>query len=350
LGKLLDREQATCCLDDLGRSERRARCVQLAVLHFAAAEARNKSAADALKVYYGLAEVESGLDAVEAALVEIDDVQAKIDELKSQDLTVPFDASQFARQRLTLIAKRADLEANRATLNAKLRTLLGFDAPPEAPLLWPDEGLRLTDLALDTESEVAYGLSAKPELAALHRLATVNEQDTAAAAKALLGDVHGLMGVAARSMVREMLNSMLGVNGPEACVRRSQIRALYEGRAKQLSADVRAAVETIDARRRQAVAAQRQVESRRKRIDELTQRHETGQASFVELSEARLQLIDERQAVTSAVIAWKRAVVELRELQGALVAECRGGVGPTSPVVAEEPVPVPIEPLPAVDM
>jgi outer membrane protein TolC len=117
-----------------------------------------------------------------------------------------------------------------------------------------------------------------------------------------------------------------------------------------LSADVRAAVETIDARRRQAVAAQRQVESRRKRIDELTQRHETGQASFVELSEARLQLIDERQAVTSAVIAWKRAVVELRELQGALVAECRGGVGPTSPVVAEEPVPVPIEPLPAVDM
>lgn len=350
LGKLLDRERSTCCLDDLGRNERRARCVQLAVLHLAAAEARNKSAADALKIYYGLAEVESGLDAAEAALAEIDDVQAKVDQLKGQDLTVPFDASQFDRQRLSLVAKRADLEATRASLNAKLRTLLGFDAPPGAPLLWPDEPLRLTDLALDAESEVAYGLMTKPELAALHRLATVNEQDTAAAAKALLGDVHGLMGVAARSMVRELLNSMLGVTGDEACVRRAQIRALYEGRAKQLAAEVRAAVEAIEARRRQAVAAQRLVESRLKRIDELTQRHETAQASFVELGEARLKLIDERQAVTSAVIAWKRAVVELRELQGALVAECRGGLCPTSAAVAEEPVPVPIEPLPPVDM
>lgn len=349
LGKLLDGERATCRLDDLGRNERRARCMQLAVLHFAAAEARNKSAADALKLYYGLAEVESGLDAVEAALTEIDDVQAKIGQVKRQDLTVPFDASQFDRQRLTLVAKRADLEATRAALNAKLRMLLGFDAPPEAPLLWPDEPLRLTDMALDAESEVAYGLMIKPELAALHRLATADEQDTAAAAKALLGDVHGLMGVAARSMVREMLNTMLGITGPEACVRRAQIRSLYEGRAKQLAADVRAAVEGVEARRRQAVAAQRLVESRFKRIDELTQRHETAQASFVEIGEARLKLIDERQAVTSAVIAWKRAIVELRELQGALVAECRGGYCPTTAEAAEEPVPVPIEPLPPVE-
>jgi hypothetical protein len=160
--------------------------------------------------------------------------------------------------------------------------------------------------------------------------------------------MHGLMGFAARRMLTKSLDSLLGVSGHDADVRRAQIRALYESRAEQTAGDIRAAVEVVALRARQAVEAQDKVNSRLRRINELTQRHETGQASFVELDEARLRFTEDRLAVTSAVLAWKRAIVDLRELQGALVAECRGGYVPM-PIDgnAAERMPVEIEPLPS---
>lgn len=226
--------------------------------------------------------------------------------------------------------------------------LLGFAAVPDAPLFYPTEDLRLIETVLDRETEVAYGLQAKPELAALRSLMNANRDSTAAASKSLLGDVHGLMGIASRKMLEKSLNSLLGVSGKDANLRRSQIRSLYRRRAEQLAGEIRAAVEVVDLRSQQAVAVQAQVASRLRRIHELTQRHETAQATFVELAEARIRLVEEQAAVTSAVIAWKRAIVDLRELQGALVAQCRGGCVPAE-IASEmigESVPTLIEPLP----
>jgi len=355
IGNLLDRERANCSSCSLGHADRQTQCTQLEVLRHAGAEARNKSGADAMKLFYGIAATEAGLDSVAAAMTVLDDVTSKLDQIRSEELTVPVETTQFDRQRLELIAKRADLEATRATLNAQLRALLSLDSPGGRTLLQPEDSWEITTTSFDVEAEVAYGLATRPELALLRRLTMADEESTAAAAKALLGDVHGLMGIAARAMTTELLNSVLGVTGCEAAVRRRQIRELHDRRSQQLAGEIRAAVLVIEARRRQAQAAQGQVLSRLKRVDELRQRRETADATFVEMGESQLRLTEERAAVTSAVIAWKRAVVDLRELQGAIVAECRGGESPPStpmPSTSErspnEVGPIPSEVLPPI--
>lgn len=339
IGKLLDRERWTACLHEMSKSERRGRCLQLAVLRAASQEARNKSGADALRLYYGLAETEAGLDVIDDGLVQIADATAKIAQLKKQELEIPFDASEFERRRLTFESKRAELQATRAKLNAQLRALLGFDAMPDAALLFPTDALIATSEPIDTEAEVAHGLATRGEIEVLRLLAASDEETTTEAIKSLLGGVHGLAGMAVNSAAKKFAGSLLCSHDPEPCTRRNQIAELHASRSNQLAGEIRAAVEKIHARRRQAALAQEQADSWTRRIHELTQRRETGGSSFVQLIEARLYEVEARAGVTTAVIELKRAEMELRELQGAIAAECCGAIGTVGTTIASHAVP-----------
>jgi hypothetical protein len=348
IGKLLDRERWSSCVQHQHGKNRRARCLQLSVLRAASMEARNKSGADALKLYYGIAEVEAGIDAVDDGLTKIDEATAKIAQLKKQGVVVPFDATEFERRRITLESKRADLLATRIKLNTQLRTLLGFENHPGAPLLFPTDPLTASDEPIDVEVAVAYGLATRGELQVLRILACADPETATETIRSLLGEVHGLAGMALKAAACKQLLKQIFGNDCEPATRRNQVAELHRSRSDQLAGEIRAAVETVLARRRQAALAQEQVASWGRRIHELSQRRTTGDASFVELIQAELQEVESRNAVTAAVLELKRAEVTLRELQGALAAECCGIGAPSLIAASAEPTNAPhVEAVPA---
>lgn len=322
LGNLLDGEKNAVCCDDVKHCERNSHHALQRIKDAAAREARNKSAGDALKLYFGLAEVEAGLDALDESAAVVDDILAKAAEIKRNELQVPFDRTEFERQRLKLDSERADLEAKRATMNAQLHSLLGRTTNPNA-YFWPTEKLRPNTAPPEVENEIAYAMASRAELVGLRQLATDGTTPTDVIAE-LLGSTHGLLGLKAKLATLKLHKALGGGSDCEPCARQNQLAQLLAAREEQIAGDVRGAVTTLEARRRQAALAEKQVASWDVRLAQLQELRTTGEASFVDLDMARLKRIESQQAHVSAVAAWKRAEVELHQHEGALEAECRG--------------------------
>lgn len=322
LGNLLDGEANAICCDDVKHCERNSHHALQRIKIGAAREARNKSAGDALKLYWGLAEVEAGLDALEESAGVIDDILAKAAEIKRNELQVPFDRTEFERQRLKLDSERADLEAKRVTMNSQLRALIGPTTSPTS-LFWPSDALRPNTAPPDADTEVAYALATRPELVTLGSLVADGTTPTDVITE-LLGGTHGLLGLKTKLAALKISKQLAGGSDCEPCARQGQLQDLYRGRQEQVAGEVRAAVFAMEARRRQAALAEKQVESWDARLEQLRQLRTTGEASFVEIDGARLKRIEAQQEYVSALAAWKRAEVELHQAEGALEAECRG--------------------------
>lgn len=322
LGNLLDKERGAVCCQDLKHGDQAARCVVNKVLTAAAREARNKDGASALKLYYGLAEVEAAFDAVDESAPLIDDVLTKADEIKAGELSVPFDRTEFERQRSVLIAKRADLEARRAKMNAQLRGLLGMPSTPADDYFWPTEPLALTTTALDAETEVGYGMITRPQLVLLRELPNCGATTGLDAVRELLSASGAGLGMKTKLAALKLKALCDGHSKCEPCARQGQLAELALSRENSISSEIRAAVAGIQARRRQAVEAQQQVDSWTLRLSQLEELRTTGGSTFIDLNAGRLHLIEAKQAVVSAVAELKRAEAELHELEGAIVAEC----------------------------
>lgn len=322
IGNLLDREASMDCGGCRKRHDECDTQLRNLLLHTAAAEMRNKNAADALRLYYGIAEAEAGLDSVAASEPIVTEALAHIDELRRGMLTIPFDETLWDRQLVDLAAKRADLEATRADLNAKLRVLLNYPSQPDDAYFWPNEQFAIDAAPFDAEGEVGYGLATDPEIQMLRELPSYSVDSLTDVIKALLGQQHGLLGLKSK-VAMAFLKKLLGCEEDcEPCARVGQLRELSASRENKLAGEIRAAVRICDERRREAALAEREVESWAGRVSVIEQKRAIGESSFVELAEAQLKLIEARQSVVSAVMKFKRAEVDLHELQGALVAEC----------------------------
>lgn len=148
----------------------------------------------------------------------------------------------------------------------------------------------MTNLSLDAEAEIAYGLDMKPELEVARILATADPETTTEAIRGLLGGLHGLMGMAARTVVSEWTRDILGVRDGEGCVRRNQMAEWHARRRSSLRGEIAAATATIDLRQTQAIAAARTAASWQRRIDELEQKRRIEQGDVhVEIAEAQMR-------------------------------------------------------------
>ncbi|MBN8627029.1 MAG: TolC family protein [Planctomycetes bacterium] len=322
LGNLLEREKNAVALGDLNSCAQKSRCAVVKVLDAAAREARNKNGADALRLYYGLAEVEAGLDAIDASRPLIDDVLAKADQIKAGELSVPFDRTEFERRRAELISKRADLIARRAKMNAQLRGLLGMSSAENDAYYWPTEPLALETNELDAESEVGYGLATRAQLQLLRELPGCGATTGLDAVRELLGASGAGLGLKTKLAALRLHSLCQGCSKCEPCARQGQLAEMSENRENQIAAEIRAAVIGILARRRQVAEAQEQLDSWRHRFAQLQELRETGASNFIDLNTAKLRIVEAEQAVVSAAAELKRAEVELHELEGAIVFEC----------------------------
>lgn len=301
--------------------------MQMEVLRQSALEARNRTASGALELYYKLVEAEATILIVDESLREMDRILVGLHELSEQELPQPLDASEFERRRIQLTDKRVQLESGIRQLNDELADLIGLQDSAHAVRLWPESSWQVTAQPMDAKQAVQLGLTTRHELQAIEMVSESLTAETLPAARRLLGGIHGLMGVVQSGSPGGLLALRRQLQQPasiqEVRDRQRQIELYHARRSEEIESEIRRNLEIIELRTRQVAVAEETRVSWQSHLKDLEQQREMmSGTSFVDLSLARLKLLDAQSAEVSAVVAWRIAHVKLRQSQGLLIEEC----------------------------
>ncbi|HXT57985.1 MAG TPA: hypothetical protein VN699_05090 [Pirellulales bacterium] len=291
-------------------------------------EARNKSASGALETYYSIAEAEANLSILAASVAEIGEATAKIKRLRGQGMQIPFDDSEFARQRIDLLDRQTDLELKVGQLNAQLVRLLGLETTDPAARIWPATDWRIVVEPIDMAAAVQEGLSLRPEMQFLASLPQSINTETLGVTRQVVAGASGLLGSQSKfTGLMELfgLRDLFGrgeAKQRELPVRRRQLADFTQQRRLEVTSEIQQAVRTVEARLREIAIAKEQAAAWERRIAELRGKQKIDEASFAEISSARLKAFQAQSDETHRIVGWKIAQAKLKEAQGKLVLEC----------------------------
>ncbi len=278
------------------------------------AEARNRTAAGALELYYRLLEAELLADALAATRAEVADAVKAADILRDKGFTEPADAATLRTRQLTLDGDRDRLQAGIRRLNTELKPLLGLEATPGN--LLPTDALVVPGEPLDADKAVATGLAARPDLNAVRALLCGLDNCTVAVARAALaGLVPGLPTLPDAGPFAPLLAAL---DRDAADAVRAQLQLLLTQREQAATTAIRSAADDWEAKRTQVGAAKRRAAAEQARVTEFEKRAELGQSVDADRRRARLAKLEADADVTRAAVAWKLADVALRRELGIL--------------------------------
>lgn len=338
LGNLLAMERSTV-QTSAGRWLSTGDCLKLSLLTVAEAVARNHSAADALQLYYSIIEAEGRLDLIDQSQLELTDALAKSAELRKRGIELPFDDSELLRQRLELTSKRVEVTLGLTRANHALRRLLGMCTDDRLARIWPTDRIVVLSTPLNVENEVQIGMSQRCDVAVLQQASMASDRSSLNALRQAMGRIDGLLGMQAARAIHPLRRLLGGhhADGDESAARRAQMASYAAQQSYELAAQIRESVDVVERRHRQVAAAKAVVESWEKRVKDLGEKQKVEEASFAEITQARLKLYEARGNLLQSSVEWKQAMVRLREWQGSLLAECQCGTP-----VEESPVAIPL--------
>ncbi|HEX4148078.1 MAG TPA: hypothetical protein VHY20_03780, partial [Pirellulales bacterium] len=251
LGNLLDGERRIVCSRQ-GHKMSAGDAVRLRALSAAAQEARNRSASQALQLYYSLAEVEVQLDLAQQGEDELAADMRRVREMRQQGLEVPFDDSDYTRRLAELRSRRIDAEVSRSRANHDLRRLLGMPSDDWTARLWPSTPLIVTVEPIDMQEAVSTALALSPELRGLRQLTGSADDQTLAAIGDVLQSVNGLLGTQAdHCSILCGLAAKLHTSAAEVQLRRQQLYQYTLQREQEITEQVRNAASEVGERLRQ---------------------------------------------------------------------------------------------------
>lgn len=291
-------------------------------------EARNKSAGAALEIYYTIAEAEANLSILEASVAEIDDALAKVQRLREQGMQLPFDDSEFARQRLELAYKQTDLQQKVEQLNAQLVRLVGLQSTDANARVWPATDWKVVVEPIDMEAAVQEGLSLRPEMQLLVSLPRYVNTKTLSVVRQIVAGGSGLLGSQSKfagliQLIGSRLCGKRESEERELPVRRRQLADYTEQRRLDITSEIQQAVRGVETHLREIAIAKQATAAWEERISELTRKQKIDEASFAEISTARLKTFQAQSDETNRIVGWKIAQAKLKEAQGKLVLECQ---------------------------
>jgi hypothetical protein len=130
----------------------------------------------------------------------------------------------------------------------------------------------------------------------------------------------------------------------ELPVRRRQLADFTQQRRLEITSEIQQAVRTVEARLREIAIAKQQDLAWERRIAELRGKQKIDEATFAEISSARLKAFQAQSDETHRVVGWKIAQAKLKEAQGKLVLECPSesfDCPPSAPMLAAPSPPPP---------
>lgn len=325
--------------------------LKLRVLRATELEARNKSAGLALTVYYHIAEAEANREILERGLKEIDAAQANIAALREHGVQVPFDRGELDRQRLDLKRKQIDLEHQLGKLNTELISLIGLTTENPRARIWPTTDWAVIVAPIDPDQSVQDALAWRPELGLIETLQSSLRSGNVDVTRGVLGGASGLLGMQTKFTglisllgMREFLGQRRS-NRLELPERRRQLDDYARERRREVANETRQAIAEIETRLREIAIAKEEILSWQRQLDELAAKTRIDEASFIDITRARLKRLDAESAEIGRIADWKIALASLKQAQGRLIAECQGPGHVFQPMTVVDPQGHPLENL-----
>jgi hypothetical protein len=277
---------------------------------YAAQDARNRAAADALDRFFQLADAEARADLLAHGLQAFDQLRKEAAKLRAAGLPAPAD-DELSRQRAKLLADAEQAEAGIKLLNIDLKARLGLSTKG-AERLWPVGDFGIRPDPVDAEAAVRFALETRPDLRLVRALYLGLSSETLPAVRDQLRGAHGLLGMADPPALRLLRLALLtGQPDPqdlaEIDARRRQLFDLVAERERLAAAEVRAAVVALDSAARRVALARSRVEGWQAKTDEL--REKGGRPA--EVLQAETEWYKTRGELVVEVMGWHRARVKL---------------------------------------
>jgi hypothetical protein len=304
--------------------------LKLQVLWASELEARNHSAAQALTTYYHLAQAEANRPILARSLNELDDALANVARLREHGMQIPFDDGELHRQRLAVLDKQLKTTSQLDQLNAQLVQQIGLSTTEIRPRIWPTADFTVVVAATDIELAVAVGTATRPELRLLASLQSslraknvAVTRDVVGGASGLISSQHKFTGMVSLLGVREFFGQRRS-NRLELPTRQRQLANYYDQRRREVTTEIQQAVLEAESTLRRTAVEKQAVTAWRTELDELGKKSQIEEATFLDISRARLKRLEAESDEIEQIIAWKIALVKVKEAQGMLVTECQG--------------------------
>jgi hypothetical protein len=280
----------------------------------------NESAAAALDLFFRLSEAEQVAVLIELAVPQFDQARNDMRTLRRQGIAGAQDDTELDRHRIQLDEQQRLLDESVVQANAQLRYLLGMD-PVHGPPIHPVVDGAGVAVPIDVPGAVATGLAMRPNLNLLRMLIHELDQKTLLFAMGVLQQAEAIVGVPTTgSHPFAFLKAKCDDTAVE--VRRSQLITLLRDREQAAAAEIRRAVEAVETDVRQMRLAEQTIGSWQERLRNLDDRMREGTATPLDISAAKLRLLEARTTLVRHATEARISEIRLREAQGILAAGC----------------------------
>jgi hypothetical protein len=327
-GRLLDAKARECseackrnCRHDTAGTDLRAE-----ILRVAAIEARNRSAAGALEVFYRLEQAHAQREVLQESLTTVDRALQDRDRLLGLGVAIPAQLDVLRQQRFDLQSRMVELDQAIVRLSTELKDLLNLGSQDEPWLVWPLVEVKVDTQPIDVEAAVQAGLARRPEVSLLRRLDAMQSSDTLRALKVSLSMVNPLLGLDCGSSAgsRQAMLLLLCSRG-DSSQDLASVRNLWDvyrqAREQEIAKDIRLAALAVQSSVQQVAVATGRLQHWEDRIGQLKAKEAGGMASPMERTDAELKLYEARASLWKSIVDWQIAVAQLRREQFALLPE-----------------------------
>ena len=296
------------------------------ILRVAALEARNRSAAGGLELFYRL---ELAHAQREVILDSLDKVKGALEDRKrllAQGMTIPVPLDELRQQRFDLQSRLVELDQAIERLSNELKDLLSLGPQGEPWLVWPLAEVRVDTHPIDVEAAVQIGLDQRPEVGLLRRLDSMQSSDTMRALQLSLSMVNPLLGMSCGSSALSCrtLPRFLHCRGNES-EDLASLRSLWdiyrEAREQEIAKEIRSAALEVQASLKKIIVANERLRYWEARIGQIKAREASGAMAMspLEQTQAELKRLEALAALWKSIADWQIAVVHLRREQFCLM-------------------------------
>lgn len=309
------------------RCDDRVNKLRQCILYYAELEARNRAAGSALDLYFRIAESEAKDDLLVLGRNDLAGAHEQAKSLADSGFKLPIELASLERQQLEAEADRTRLQGALIELNSKLKGLVGQNDLPIEEQLWPSADFAISYAPIDVEFAVQTALSQRAELQLLRTLNGELDAKTLPVVREFLKGLNPALGTQAKANTRFgrlclTFKVLLTRHAAERSERSDQLEELLAEREKAIADEVRQDIAILIVQSQLVDQDRRNVLAWAARVQEMENRQAKSAATFLDVLQAKLDWYKARATFTADVMAWHRAMAQLRTAQGVLVSEC----------------------------
>jgi hypothetical protein len=287
-----------------------------------ALEARNRTTAAALELYYKLQEAELLQDLLTRTLQELNAILAGAKALTNNGYAELPETLTLKKTEIDLRAEQVKLQAGIRQLNTELKSLLGLE--DLAGQLLPIDRVEVSAGELSVPQAVARALATRGDYRGLQVLeAGLDKQTLDAVRQAIAGLLPplGALTAATNTLAPGLRVLLPFLEKPDVEGVRKQLRIALAEREREITKEVTTAIDDYRTQRERLAVSRERVAFFTARIQALEPKRANGLPVEGELRQANLDRLQAEREQLKDAYAWKQADITIRKAMGILCCE-----------------------------